>query len=306
MAVIEVSDLHISYGSKEAVSGLSFEANPGQILVVLGPNGAGKSSTIESLEGFRKPSSGTVRVLGLDPQKQQRALGEKIGVMLQGGGVNPRMTPSQAIALFAGYYKNPLDPKELEHSLELDHIRGVSFRRLSGGEKQRLLLALAVVGRPEVVLLDEPTSGVDPAGRVIVRNLIAKLRDEGATIILTTHELGEAEKLGDRLLIIAKGHSIAYGDLTEIKAQHSETQITFRSSFPIDQVDFEKDLHVNLERPFGNDIYMIRGDIRSELVAQVTRYLADKKVEFTDLSTASTTLEDIYLSLTTQQEVSSD
>ncbi len=303
MAVIEVSDLHIAYGSKEAVAGLSFEAETGQILVVLGPNGAGKSSTIESLEGFRKPSSGTVRVLGLDPQKQQRELGKKIGVMLQGGGVNPRMTPSQALALFAGYYQNPIDPKELERFLELDHIKGTSFRRLSGGEKQRLLLALAVVGRPEVVMLDEPTSGVDPAGRVVIRNLITKLRDEGAAVILTTHELGEAEKLGDRVLIIAKGRSIAYGDLSTIKSQHSETQITFRSSFPIDQVDFETHLKVRLERPFGNDLYVIRGDIYSELVAQVTRYLADKNVNFTDLSTASTTLEDIYLSLTKQQEV---
>ncbi len=301
MAVIEVSDLYVKYGSKEAVSGLSFEAEYGQILVVLGPNGAGKSTTIESLEGFRKPSSGTVKVLGLDPQKHQRELGKKIGVMLQGGGVNPRMTPAQALALFAGYYDNPLDPKELEQSLELNHVRRTPFRRLSGGEKQRLLLALSVVGRPEVVFLDEPTSGVDPAGRVAIRELIAKLRADGVAVILTTHELGEAEKLGDRLLIISHGRSISYGDLSQIKAQHSQTQISFRSSSPIDQDDFETNLRVPLERPFGNDIYIIRGENSPELVALVTRYLADKKVNFHDLSTSSTSLEDIYLSLTKQE-----
>ncbi|SHE49588.1 ABC-2 type transport system ATP-binding protein [Ferrithrix thermotolerans DSM 19514] len=302
MAVIEVSDLRVSYGSKEAVSGLSFETDYGQIFIVLGPNGAGKSTTIETLEGFRSPSQGKVTILGLDPKKQQRELGKLIGVMLQGGGVNPRMTPSQALTLFAGYYDNPIDPAELERTLELEHVRKTPFRRLSGGEKQRLLLALAVIGRPKVVFLDEPTSGVDPAGRIAIRELIARLRAEGVAIILTTHELGEAEKLADKLLIISQGKKVAYGDLGEIKAQHSASQITFRSADEIDPKSFEEHLNVALKRPFGNELYVVEADGSPELIANLARYLADQGIGFSDLSTSSTSLEDIYLSITSKAD----
>jgi ABC-2 type transport system ATP-binding protein len=194
-AAVEVDELVVRYDDVVAVDGLSFTAARGEIVALLGPNGAGKTSTVETLEGFRRPSGGSVRVLGLDPVADHARVVDRIGVMLQQGGVYTAMRPPEALRLFASYYDDPADPDELLHRVGLDAQRGTPWRHLSGGEKQRLSLALALVGRPAVAFLDEPTAGIDPAGRQTIRSLVAELRGEDVCVLLTTHDLDEGEYL---------------------------------------------------------------------------------------------------------------
>ena len=194
------------------MDGLSLTAHHGQVLALLGPNGAGKTSTVETLEGYRRATEGSVRVLGLDPVSDHRGVVARMGVMLQRGGVYPVMGPRRALGLFADYYDDPEDPEALLELVGLRAVARTPWRRLSGGEQQRLSLALAIVGRPEVVFLDEPTAGVDPEGRIAVRRVITELRARGACVMLTTHELAEAERVADDVVIIAHGRTVARGD----------------------------------------------------------------------------------------------
>ena len=208
---VECKDLVVRYGTRLAVNGISFLARRHEVLCIVGPNGAGKTSTVECLEGYRRPASGTARVLGLDPVADHRALAARIGIMLQRGGVYPMLGPARALRLFASYYADPEDPDALLDLVGLRTVARTPWGHLSGGEQARLSLALALVGRPEVLLLDEPTAGVDPEGRVAVRQLIASLRDRGACVILTTHELAEAERVADRILVLTAGTIAAEG-----------------------------------------------------------------------------------------------
>lgn len=298
MPAIEVEELVIEYGKVRAVDGLSFQAQFGSILVLLGPNGAGKSSTVEAMEGFRSPSAGRISVDGLDPTREQRRLGSRLGVMLQGGGVNPRMTPKFALTLFAGYYPDPLDPHELLKTLDLETVALTPFRRLSGGEKQRLLLALAVIGRPKVAFLDEPTAGVDPAGRVLIRDMILKLKEKGVCIVLTTHELNEAERLADRLLIVARGREIATGTLEELKDAYSTVKISFTSPDKIDTLDFESTCGASLVAR-DHSHYEVDAEATPAITAAVAGFLSERGVRFNDFTSSGKSLEDIYLDLTT-------
>src|SRR5947199_257283 len=216
-SAIEVHELVVRYSSLVAVDRLSFTAEAGELVALLGPNGAGKTSTVETLEGYRRPSDGSVRVLGLDPVAQHAAVTPRIGVMLQSGGVYPGMRVIEALRLFAAFYDNPLDPEELLAKVGLTSVARTVWRRLSGGEQQRLSLALALIGRPAVAFLDEPTAGVDPAGRLAIREVIAGLRDAGVCVILTTHELEEAERLADRIVIIDHGRIVADGSPAGLK-----------------------------------------------------------------------------------------
>ena len=202
---VECKDLVVRYGTRTAVNGVSFVARRSEVLCILGPNGAGKTSTVECLEGYRRPASGTIRVLGLDPVADHRALAARIGVMLQRGGVYPMLGPARALRLFASYYDDPEDPEALLDLVRLRAVARTPWRHLSGGEQARLSLALALVGRPEVLVLDEPTAGVDPEGRLAVREVIGSLRDRGACVVLTTHELAEAERVADRILVLNAG-----------------------------------------------------------------------------------------------------
>ncbi|MGH9153775.1 MAG: ABC transporter ATP-binding protein, partial [Acidimicrobiales bacterium] len=208
MPAVEARDLVVRYGPVVAVDGVSFDAAAGEVVALLGPNGAGKTSTVEALEGYRRPASGRVRVLGLDPCSQRVALAPSIGVMLQRGGVYPALGALDALRLFASYYPDPDDPGTLLDRVGLTAVAGTRWRRLSGGEQQRLSLALALVGRPSVAFLDEPTAGVDPAGRQAVRAAIAELRDRGACVLVATHELEEAERLADRVVIVDRGRVV--------------------------------------------------------------------------------------------------
>ncbi len=209
-------DLVVRYGRRTAVDHVSFSAQRGEVLCILGPNGAGKTSTVECLEGYRRPAAGAVRVLGLDPFGDHGALVPRVGVMLQRGGVYPMLGPRRALRLFASYYARPEDPEALLDLVGLRPVAKTPWRHLSGGEQARLSLALALVGRPEVLLLDEPTAGVDPEGRLAVREVITSLRGRGACILLTTHELAEAERLADRVLVLAKGAVAAEGTPTSL------------------------------------------------------------------------------------------
>ncbi|MEZ5209091.1 MAG: ABC transporter ATP-binding protein [Acidimicrobiales bacterium] len=227
MAAIVVEDLRITYADLVAVDGLSFDAAPGEIVALLGPNGAGKTSTVEAIEGFRRPASGTIRVLGLDPIADHAALVPRIGVMLQDGGVATGIRPIEVLELYAAFFSDAEDPDELLTRVGLADRRRSTWRQLSGGEQQRLSLALALVGKPEVAFLDEPTAGVDPQGRQLIRQVITELRDAGVCVLVTTHDLDEAERLADRVLIIDRGRLVASGTPAELMAQTGTDEIRF-------------------------------------------------------------------------------
>jgi ABC-2 type transport system ATP-binding protein len=210
-AAVEVHDLTIDHGDVRAVDGASFVARRGEVTVLLGPNGAGKTSTVEHLEGFRPASGGRASVLGLDPVRDHRHLVRRVGIMLQSGGIQPAIRPRELLGQYAGFFPDPLDVDGLLRRSGLWERQRTPFRRLSGGEQQRLSLALALIGRPEVLLLDEPTAGVDLEGREQIRSTLDELRDQGATVLLTTHDLDEAERVADRLVLLHRGSVVAAG-----------------------------------------------------------------------------------------------
>jgi ABC-2 type transport system ATP-binding protein len=217
---VEVRGLTVRYGAAAppAVDGIDLSAEPGEVLVVLGPNGAGKTSTVETLEGYRRPAAGEVRVLGLNPVADHAALTGRIGVMLQRGGVYPMLGPRRVLDLFGRYYPDPLPTDDLLELVGLRAVAATPWRHLSGGEQQRLSLALALVGRPEVAFLDEPTAGVDPEGRIAVRGVVADLKEKRVCVVLTTHELTEAGRMADRIVILSSGRVVLEGTPHELTA----------------------------------------------------------------------------------------
>ena len=202
---IDVTALEKRYGATQAVDGLSFSIDTGEVFGLLGPNGAGKTTTVEILEGYRRADAGDVRVLGVDPWHDGAQLRPKIGVMLQDGGLYPGIRPLEALQLFASYYDDPDDPERLLDLVGLREAEHTLVRRMSGGQQQRLSLALALVGQPSLVFLDEPTAGMDPRARATTWDLVRELRDRGATVVLTTHAMHEAEQLCDRVGIVHHG-----------------------------------------------------------------------------------------------------
>lgn len=289
----------VRYGSLTAVAGLSLTAEGGQVLAVLGPNGAGKTSTVETLEGYRRPTEGTVRVLGLDPMADHRALVGRIGVMLQRGGVYPTMGPRQALRLAARYYRHPEDPDGLLDRVGLTPVATTPWRRLSGGEQQRLALALALVGRPEVLFLDEPTAGVDPEGRQAIRQVIAERRAAGCCVLLTTHELAEAERIADRVVIVQAGRIVAEGTPAELAARSAPT-VRFRAPAGLNRASLAQAVGVD-----GAEVaepepgaYEVRVADAAAAVVAVAGWLAERGLPVADLR-AGDSLEDTYLRLTT-------
>jgi ABC-2 type transport system ATP-binding protein len=295
MPAVECTDLVVRYGQTTAVDGISLSADFGEVIAVLGPNGAGKTSTIEVLEGYRNPAAGSVRVLGLDPRAEHRALVPRIGVMLQRGGVYPMLGPKRALELFAGYYPDPEPTGDL---LELVGLRGVEhtpWRHLSGGEQQRLSLALALVGRPEVLFLDEPTAGVDPEGRIGLRSVISGLRDRAKCVVLTTHELAEAERMADRLAVIRAGRLLAEGTAAELAGLHSGGVVRFSSRPGLDT----DALGVALGAPVTEEAhasYRVDAAATPTITATIATWLAERSAELVELHTTAS-LEETYLSL---------
>ena len=208
---VEITSLVKRYGRVTAVNGLSLRAGRAAVTAILGPNGAGKTTTIEICEGYRRPDDGVVRVLGLDPDRDARQLRPQVGVMLQSGGIPPAARPGEYLRVVAAFYAHPLDPAMLLDRLGLSGSLRTPFRRMSGGQQQRLALAAAVIGRPELVFLDEPTAGLDPQARLATWELISGLRAAGAAVILTTHNMDEAQRLADQVAVVDHGQLVAEG-----------------------------------------------------------------------------------------------
>ena len=303
---VACDDLVVRYGETLAVDRLSFRAEAGQILALLGPNGAGKTSTVETLEGYRRATAGRVRVLGLDPRADHAALVPRIGVMLQKGGVYPTLGSAQMLHLFARYYDDAEDPDRLLELVGLGQVRTTPWRRLSGGEQQRLSLALALVGRPEVVFLDEPTAGVDPEGRTIVRAITEGLRDRGVCVVLTTHELAEAERLADRVVIIDHGRTLAEDSPAGLAAGTADGSVRFSTGAGLDTVALATAVGggatVDEERPGRYRLRPGPGAAVPDVVAALTGWLAAQGLSLGDLRTGQS-LEEAYLAITGARQV---
>jgi ABC-2 type transport system ATP-binding protein len=300
-AAVEVDRLTIRYGERVAVDELSFRAESGRITALLGPNGAGKTSTVETLEGYRRPTSGSVRVLGLDPWADHAAVVGRIGVMLQSGGVATGIRPPEVLRLFASYYDDPADPDELLERVGLAERRRSTWRSLSGGEQQRLSLALALVGQPSLVFLDEPTAGIDPSGRQVIRRLVAELRDDGVAVLLTTHDLDEAEKLADRVVIIDHGQLLADATPAELMTSGRSEELHFGAprGLDVDALGARLGAAVSEDSP-GE--YRVALAPTPAVVAAVTAWLAEHDLPLADLRAGRQRLEDVFLRLTRDTE----
>jgi ABC-2 type transport system ATP-binding protein len=297
MSAIEVTGLRVVYGDVVAVDGIDLTAASGEVLALLGPNGAGKTSTVETLEGYRSRSAGSVSVLGLDPAHEHAALAPRVGVMLQRGGIYPGMGPAEALALFAAYYDAPLDPAALLRRVGLAAVARTPWRRLSGGEQQRLSLALALVGRPEVAFLDEPTAGVDPQGRRAIRDVISSLRDDGVCVVLTTHELEEAERLADRVVIVDHGRVVAAGTPTELMTRTAGREIRFAAPGGIDTPSLSARLGATVTEASPGE-YIAATEATPAAIAVLATWLAERDLPLADLRAGRERLEDVFLRLT--------
>lgn len=303
-AVLTSSAVHLrgvvkSFGSTTAVAGLDLEVQRAQVLALLGPNGAGKTTTVEMCEGFTTPDAGTVRVLGLDPVNDSAELRPRIGVMLQGGGAYPGARAGEMLRLIAAYSARPLDPDWLLRTLGLTDAVRTSYRRLSGGQQQRLSLACALVNRPELVFLDEPTAGMDAQARLLVWDLIDGLRKDGVTVLLTTHLMDEAEQLADQVMIIDHGRVVAQGSPAELTTHGAELQLRFSAPSRLNVTLLGMALpegYRTTEPQPGR--YLVEGEISPQILATVTAWCAQQNVLATDLRVAKRSLEDVFLELT--------
>jgi ABC-2 type transport system ATP-binding protein len=299
--VISVSDLRMRYGDHDAVAGLSFEVRRGELYALLGPNGAGKTSTVEILEGYRRRSGGQVTVLGTDPWQAGREWRAHIGVMLQETGPERDLTVAECLRLYGGYYPSPWPPGEL---LRVTGLEGQAARRatqLSGGQRRRLDLALALVGRPQVLFLDEPTTGFDPAARHDAWNTIASLKDLGTTIILTTHYMEEAEHLADRVAFIAAGRLVSQGAPGDLAAREASPRITFTLPAGISPGDLPEPVRSAVSSSSGGTVVL---SARSPLtlLGRLASWAEQAQADLIDLEVRRPTLEDSYLQLTGDQE----
>jgi ABC-2 type transport system ATP-binding protein len=297
---IEVAELEKRYGDVHAVDRLSLTVETGEVFGLLGPNGAGKTTTVEILEGYRKPDDGHVRVLGLDPIRDGRALRPQIGVMLQEGGLYPGVRPLEVLQLFASFYDHPADPATLLERVGLTDTRRTLVRRLSGGQKQRLSLALALVGRPALLFLDEPTAGMDPHARATTWELIRVLRDDGVTVVLTTHAMDEAEQLCDRVGIIDGGRLVTCGSPAELTLNAAGDETRFSAPPDLDRSSLAAALGVDVvllveERP-GE--YVLTVEATPARIAALAVWLRDRDLRLTELRAGRRTLEEVFLLLT--------
>lgn len=297
---IEVAGLVKRYGDRRAADGIDLRVEAGQVFGLLGPNGAGKTTTVEVLEGYRRADAGTVRVLGLDPWAEGDRLRPRIGVMLQSGGLSPGLFPLETLRLYAAFYEDPDDPERLLDLVGLSDSRRTPVRRLSGGQYQRLSLALALVGRPEVLFLDEPTAGMDPRARATTWDLVRGLAGDGTTIVLTTHYLDEAESLCDTLAIIDHGRVVASGTPEELTGTDPRAEVRFESSADLDLAALAAAVGVDpgSVEADGTGGYRLLAASDAALVARLATHLDRGGLPLRSLTTGRTTLEDVFLRLT--------
>jgi ABC-2 type transport system ATP-binding protein len=277
MSAVAVTDLRKSYGQLEAVRGVTFEIEQGEVFGLLGPNGAGKTTTVEVLEGYRTRDGGSVAVLGVDPQQAGSAWRERIGIVLQSSAMYPNLTVSEHVALFAGYFSRPRDVVEVVELVGLAEKRNARVKTLSGGQKRRLDLALGLVGDPEILFLDEPTTGFDPAARRAAWDMIRSLRELGKTVLLTTHYLDEAEQLSDRVAVLRGGRIVALGKPSELTGGRVATEIRYRRD--------------------GQEV-LVETHEPTKVLHELTGEALARGAELEGLEVRHPTLEEIYLELT--------
>lgn len=297
-AVISCTNLRKHYPDVKAVDGIDLEVLAGECFGLLGPNGAGKTTTIEILEGLTKPDGGEVRVLGMTWRENERDLRERIGVSLQETQLGEKLTVYETLRMFRSFYRSGADPDELLRRLSLDEKRNSRFAKLSGGQKQRLAVACALVGEPDILFLDEPTTGLDPQSRLQLWDLVADYRKRGGTVLLTTHYMEEAERLCDRIAIIDHGKRIALGTPQELIARLEAPHIIeFVSAPALEEQDFADlpGFHGAVRRV---DRWQLRVDSLAEAVPLLLALVDERGAKLETLSTHAATLEDLFVALT--------
>lgn len=287
------------YGDVTAVDGLSLRVETGTITAILGPNGAGKTTTIETCEGFRRPHQGTVRVFGLDPVLDAAAVRPRVGVMLQSGGAWLGVRAEEMLRHMAALHAHPLDVEALMERLGIDAFAATPYRRMSGGQKQRLSLAMAMVGRPELLFLDEPSAGLDPQSRRATWDLLVELRDQGVTTVLTTHFMDEAEELSDAVYIVDSGRVIASGTPRELTGADARNTLHVVAPAGLDAHALAAALPpgTTADEPVPGQ-YVVTGDISPALVTEVTGWFRDADVLVESILVERRSLEDRFLDLT--------
>lgn len=297
--VLQLRGVVKRFGPVTAVDGLDLQLGRAEVLALLGPNGAGKTTTVEMCEGFITPDAGTVSVLGIDPVADADQLRTRIGIMLQGGGAYPGVRVGEMLRLAASYSADPLDPDWLLETVGLAGHEKSNYRRLSGGQQQRLSLALALVGRPELVFLDEPTAGLDAQSRLAVWDLVAALRRDGVSVVLTTHLMDEAEALADKVVIIDHGAVVAQGSVSELTST-ADPVISVRCASGIDLDILEdrlNDPRVSVSA-VRRDRFTVTAPVSPELVTALTTAVAEQNVLITSLRVEQRSLESVFLDIT--------
>ena len=297
-SAITVESVVKRYGAVRAVDGLSFTVGVGEVFALLGPNGAGKTTTVEILEGYRSPDAGSVRVLGLNPIREGQRLKQQIGIMLQQDGLYPGLTAREALRLYAQFYERPANPEALLERVGLQSAAKTRCRQLSGGQKRRLALAVALVGQPALVFLDEPTAGMDPQARLATWEIIRDLRREGATVLLTTHLMDEAEKLADHVAIIDHGRLIALDTPTALTGGAAAGMVRFSAPAGLDCAALAALPSAQEAQEISPGAYVLRTTNASALLAELTAWLRDQSVTLTELRVGHGSLEEIFLQLT--------
>lgn len=294
MAVV-VENLTVRYGDITAVRDVSFVAPTAGVTVILGPNGAGKTSTIEVCEGFRSPTSGSVSVLGLDPGREHRALTHRMGVMLQGGGVYPSARVKDVVSHFCALYGKKVNATDLIEKVGLTARATSTWRRLSGGEQQRLSLALALAAQPEILFLDEPTSGVDIDGRDTIRSIIHDAAHNGTTVVVASHDMAEAQKVATHVVLFQHGTVIANAPLAEIT--QSRKRLRFTSTDTLDTLALSQSIG-SLVSHHGEGVYEVTAESSARLVGRITQWLTEQQLPLRGIDLGEESLEDAYRRLT--------
>ena len=295
---IEVRGLRKSYGAVEAVRGIDLQVSKGEVFALLGPNGAGKTTTVEILEGHRDRTSGDVQVLGYDPARNERGLKERIGIVLQSTGVEPFLSVEESIDLFRGYYPHPLPLEEILDATGLREQRRFRVKRLSGGQQRRLDVAIGLAGDPELLFLDEPTTGFDPSARRGAWDMVKNLQALGKTVVLTTHYMDEAEFLADRVAIMAHGEIVAEGAPSDLAKETGATTIRFRVGSGSEGPPAD----LRPGPPDGDGLYTITTDSPTRSLHQLTGWAVERGIELEELSVSRPSLEDVFLKLSADGE----